>query len=467
MRSFWLFYSHGLSSVLAMLMLLCAVPAQAAFQANGDGTVTDTVNGLMWDQCSWGQSAGACAGAATGLAWDQALGAAVSANGVNHRNHNDWRLPNKNELESLVDVSRFELTIDTAAFPNTATNIYWSSTNYTRDPAAAWFVNFADGNLGHATKTAIGFVRLVRGGQPFDAFDSQWAAPSISSFGAAPASGVYGGSAILTATPGASSAALVYGSTTPGICTVSGNVVHFGGVGVCKVSADQSGDATHNNASQATLDIPVVQAGQAITGFAATPTSVPVGGAVTLSASGGVSGNAVIFGSSTTGICSVSGNQVSILGAGTCIVTANQAGNLNYSAAPQLTLQITANLTAQSIVFAPLANQIMDQPAPVLSATASSGLPVSFASLTSGVCTVSGNSVSLVGAGVCTLRASQGGNAIYAVAMPVEQSFTVAPGAIVAPAAPIPVPALADWAMLWMIALLAMMGMARAGQRLR
>lgn len=133
-----LFRKNG---ALALLMFFLALPAQAAFTDNGDGTVSDTVTGLMWDQCSWGLSGVNCAtGAASKHTWAQALGVAVTANAANHKGHNDWRLPNKNELESLVDLTRSSPSIDTAAFPNTESNLYWSSTNYAPDPALAWYV---------------------------------------------------------------------------------------------------------------------------------------------------------------------------------------------------------------------------------------------------------------------------------------------------------------------------------------
>ena len=61
----------------------------------------------------------------------------------------------------------------------------------------------------------------------------------------------------------------------------------------------------------------------------------------------------------------------------------------------------------------------------VLSANASSGLPVSYTLSTAGVCTVSGSTVSLITAGTCTITAAQGGNVFYAPAKAVTQSFTV------------------------------------------
>jgi hypothetical protein len=60
-----------------------------------------------------------------------------------------------------------------------------------------------------------------------------------------------------------------------------------------------------------------------------------------------------------------------------------------------------------------------------VSASASSGLSVSFSSLTPGVCSVSGTTVTLLTGGTCTVRASQAGNATYGAAPDVDRSFTI------------------------------------------
>ncbi|WP_169513390.1 Ig-like domain-containing protein [Flexithrix dorotheae] len=80
---------------------------------------------------------------------------------------------------------------------------------------------------------------------------------------------------------------------------------------------------------------------------------------------------------------------------------------------------------SQTITFNSLADKQTDDPDFTLSATASSGLPVSF-SIVSGPATVSGNTVSLTGqAGTVTVRASQAGDANYQAASDVDQSFNV------------------------------------------
>ncbi|MBS4096636.1 MAG: DUF1566 domain-containing protein [Sulfuricella sp.] len=159
--------------LLAFLALFAAVPAWAAFTDNGDGTVSDTITGLMWDKCSWGQTnnTDCSGGAATTHTWAQALSVAVTANGGNYKGHADWRLPNRTELESLVKIDASSPTIDTAAFPNTISGWYWTATTYAPDPALAWIVHFYYGNAGDNNKTVTYYVRLVRSGQSFASFD--------------------------------------------------------------------------------------------------------------------------------------------------------------------------------------------------------------------------------------------------------------------------------------------------------
>ena len=153
----------------ALLLFALAQPmaAQAALFENDDGTVTDTVTNLIWDQCSQGQSGVACAtGSATIMIWAAALTAAVTANTANYKGYSDWRVPSKNELESLVDITKAtNPVIDLVAFPATPTSsFYWSSTTYTLDPSMAWDVYFGTGSSFADVKTVSGQVRLVRSG---------------------------------------------------------------------------------------------------------------------------------------------------------------------------------------------------------------------------------------------------------------------------------------------------------------
>lgn len=163
------------------------------------------------------------------------------------------------------------------------------------------------------------------------------------------------------------------------------------------------------------------------------PSSLVVGGTTTASATA-TSGLGVTFSSSATPtICSVSGSTVTGVAAGTCKIAANQAGNGTYSAATQVTQNITVGKTSQSIgaiSFSP--NTLTVGANTTASATATSGLGVTFTSTTTGVCTVSGSTVSGVSVGTCTIAANQAGNGTYSAAPQVTRSINVTPAIPVA-----------------------------------
>ena len=75
-------------------------------------------------------------------------------------------MPNVNELESLVDVSRASPAIASGApFTNvTQANAYWSSTTYQGTPTYAWAVDFFVGSVYDGIKSSNYYVRAVRGG---------------------------------------------------------------------------------------------------------------------------------------------------------------------------------------------------------------------------------------------------------------------------------------------------------------
>ena len=160
--------------------------------------------------------------------------------------------------------------------------------------------------------------------------------------------------------------------------------------------------------------------------FEAPPSPVTYGVApITLSATAS-SGLPVNFGV-ISGPATVNGSTLTIIGAGTVVLAADQPGNSTYAAAPEVTQNITVTLAAQTITFPTIPAQTISNWVSVpLGAYASSGLPVSYASTTPSVCTVSGSSASLLAPGTCTIQASQPGDGVtYAPASTVTQSFTV------------------------------------------
>ncbi len=212
-----------------------------------------------------------------------------------------------------------------------------------------------------------------------------------------------------------------YASSTTGVCTVLGNVASFIATGNCTITASQVGNATYAPAAPVSQTFTVNTVVQTIT-FNPISTQT-LGTPLTLNASAS-SGLPVSFASSTTGVCTVLGNVASFIAAGSCTITASQAGNATYAPAAPVAQTFTVNGMPQTITFNPILNQTVGTTL-TLSASASSSLPVSFASSTAGICTVSGNVASFIAAGSCTITASQAGNAIYAPAAPLPQTFTV------------------------------------------
>ncbi|MGK4567524.1 YDG domain-containing protein [Flavobacterium sp. 3HN19-14] len=137
------------------------------------------------------------------------------------------------------------------------------------------------------------------------------------------------------------------------------------------------------------------------------------------------SGLTVTYASSNEAVATVSGDTVTIHGVGDTVITASQAGNAEYAAAADVPQTLTVvGLADQTITFNALANKVYGDATFELTATASSGLAVSYSSSNPAVATVSGTTVTIVGVGTTNITASQGGNATYNPAPNVIQPFT-------------------------------------------
>lgn len=234
----------------------------------------------------------------------------------------------------------------------------------------------------------------------------------------------FGGAPFAISATSSSGLAVTIASQTPAVCTYAGGNVTLIAAGVCTIRASQLGNANYNAAVDVDRTFNVQKGSQTIA-FAAIPTHTlgdpPFGVSATAS-----SGLAVSFGSLTPPVCTVSGSTVTIVAAGTCTIRASQPGDSNWLAAPDVDRSFAVSKTAQTITFAALPNRTYGDPPFAVSATASSGLAVAFASLTPQVCSVSAATVTIAAAGTCTIRASQAGDAQYAAAADVDRSFAVA-----------------------------------------
>lgn len=114
------------------------------FVANGDGTVTDTLTGLVWLE-----DAGCLGTGDWATALDRANHLADGSCGLADKSMaGQWRLPNINELASLVDAWAFNPALSPSApFTNVDLGTYWSSTTYFGAATEAWALRMADGRF--------------------------------------------------------------------------------------------------------------------------------------------------------------------------------------------------------------------------------------------------------------------------------------------------------------------------------
>ncbi len=136
------------------------------FVIGTDGTVTDTSTGLMWMRCSvgqtWVQSSQSCTGTALKGGWALLIQVNAFNAGGGFAGMQDWRLPNINELRSIVEDCRSNPAINTVLFPNTPSAKYWSTSTYAGLVTNAWEVDFGQGGDNFELKSYANNFRLVR-----------------------------------------------------------------------------------------------------------------------------------------------------------------------------------------------------------------------------------------------------------------------------------------------------------------
>ena len=249
-----------------------------------------------------------------------------------------------------------------------------------------------------------------------------------------PNSGVVGGTYTVTASGGASGNPVTFSidASANGSCSVSGATVTFVAVGTCVIDANQAGNANYEAATQVQQSVDPEPGTQSIAFTSTPPNSEVVGGTYTVTASGGASGNPVTFSidASTNAICSISGATVTFVAVGTCVIDANQAGNVSYAAAIQVQQSVDPEPGTQNITFTstPPSPALVGGSAYTVTANGgASGNPVTFSidASANGSCSISGATVTFVAVGTCVIDANQAGNVSYAAATQVQQSFAV------------------------------------------
>ena len=145
------------------------------FSDNGDQTMTDNLTGLIWTKdgnlmvtrdSGLDNDGTANDGRVT---WQHALDYIKKLNQENYLGHNDWRLPNRKELKSLVNRQQANtadwLNDQAQGFSNVQSNYYWSSSICAYSTNDAWLVYMGYGSVDYVSKADYYYVWPVRGGQ--------------------------------------------------------------------------------------------------------------------------------------------------------------------------------------------------------------------------------------------------------------------------------------------------------------
>jgi len=138
------------------------------FTDNLNGMITDNLTGLLWTKDANAPGPAACSPASM-MTWQGALDYVACLNSNNYLGQRDWRLPNRKELQSLMDNSNYKPSLPSGhLFQNVKTdinNFYWSGDTvaYAIHSGNAWIGRMDNGGIGYDLKTRPNYVWPVRG----------------------------------------------------------------------------------------------------------------------------------------------------------------------------------------------------------------------------------------------------------------------------------------------------------------
>ena len=492
--------------VLILVMGMLAKPIQAQQTCNGNlpeatpatdfslsanGTALHNTTDLMWMRCALGQSWNGvtCTGTASSHTWQDAL---THANNSTFAGFNDWRLPNIKELSSILETQCISPSINTTVFLATPSTFFWSSSSTVRDTGLEfWTLHFDDGVSGVVDEADINIasiqVRLVRGGQLFDAFNSRASTTAISSdtpdpsdvgqavtvaFTVTSAAGTPTGEVTVNVSTGESCAATV----AEGSCEVT-----FVTAGARTLTASYAGDANFDPSVSADEPHTVNMGDIALSITSDDPDPSLVGEAVTVaftvtSAVGMPTGDVVVnadTGESCTAALSAGAGscEITFASVGARTLTASYVGDANYPSGDSAVELHTVNAGDTTISITG------DDPDPSMlgeSVTVSySVIPTTGTETPTGGGTINADSgesctatvatgsceLTFAAAGAKTLTASYEGDANFDPSVSAEEPHTVDENIV-------PIPTLSPMAMLLLMGLLVLLALCRRGVRL-
>lgn len=202
--------------------------------------------------------------------------------------------------------------------------------------------------------------------------------------------------------------AITYTSSNPSIASIAGNIVTINGAGTATITATQASSSNFNSGSTSTI-INVSQTNPTISNFQNISKTFGAN-TFTLTAPSSNSNGAFTYSSSNTNIVTISGNLVTIVGAGTASITATQATTSNYNSGIIVANISVAKATPTIGVLNVINKNVNDADFIINSPTSNSNAPFTFNSSNSNVATINGNVIHLVGVGSSTILATQSSN---------------------------------------------------------
>ncbi|HYG02417.1 MAG TPA: choice-of-anchor tandem repeat GloVer-containing protein [Chryseosolibacter sp.] len=236
---------------------------------------------------------------------------------------------------------------------------------------------------------------------------------------------MYGDAAFVLQTTVDSDLPVTYSSSNPNVASIEGNTVTIHNAGTAVLTASQPGSKNYHPAAvEQTLT--VNKASQTVS-FDALSEKTFGDAAFALAASSSAE-LPVTYTSSNPGVATVSDGIVTIVGAGSTVITASQAGDDNYLPATEVPQNLVVNKLQQVITFTDLPEQQFGTESFALTGAINSPLEIIYTSSDPDVATIDGNMVTIVGVGTTDITASQTGDDNHIAATDVIQTFTVTKG---------------------------------------
>jgi hypothetical protein len=229
--------------------------------------------------------------------------------------------------------------------------------------------------------------------------------------------------------------AITFNSTTTSVCTVnSTGLITIVTAGSCVITADAAATTNYADSGTTNFTLTINKAAQTVAFYTAangggtitTGNSLTYGTAATYQtyAQGSQLGT-ITFNSTTTSVCTVnSSGVITIVTAGSCVITADAAATTNYADSGTTNFTLTINRASQTISYTAPTRASENSGTYTPSGTSTSGLALTFT--VTGDCTITGGVITFSHAtGNCVVSANQAGNVDYNAATQVQQTITV------------------------------------------